>query len=127
MNSHSSGKVRLLGHFEEGKMDIAILLLLYEIRMVLKIILLWMLKNEISTRMQDAARKNLVWNCCKILKSIRRIREYDIELLMTDLKELKHVVSDHCQVLHTELGSLRLDEVRVQRKHLHTINHGSAA
>ena len=46
---------------------------------------------------------------------------------MTDLKELEDIVSDHSQVVHAELGSLRLDEVGVQRKHLHTIHHGSAA
>ena len=108
-------------------MDISIFLLLYKERMRFKIILLRVLKDEICTRMKDILGEDLVRNISQTFYGIWWVGKDDVELLPADLKELEDVVAYHSKVVHTELGSLRLDEIRMQREHLHTIHTGSAS
>ena len=84
-----------------------------------------MLEDEIGTRMKDVLLKHLVRDVCKPVNAVRRIGKDNVELLTTYVQELEHVVTDNCEILHTELSRLSLDEVGVKREHLYTIDHRS--
>ncbi len=46
------------------------------------------LKDKIAAGMKDILREHLVRQGLKTFKSIRRISEYDVELLMADIQEV---------------------------------------
>ena len=103
-------------------MDISIFLLLYKERMIFKIVFLGMLKDEICTRMKDVLCKHLIRDIGKTLDCVRRIRKYYIKLLPADFQEFKDIVANDSQIVHSESGGLRLDEVSMEGKHLDTID-----
>ena len=54
-----------------------------------------MLEDEIASGMKDVPSENLVRQGLKTFKSIRRISEYDVELLMADIQEVEDIVPYH--------------------------------
>ena len=82
-----------------------------------------MLQYKISPRMKDVLGKDLIRKVPKSFDGIRRVCKDYIELLMTYIQELEHIVAHHCKILHSESRSLRLYEICMQRRHLDTINH----
>ena len=108
-------------------MYIAIFFLLYKIRMLLKVIITRMFQNEVCSRMKDILCKNLIGNCGQILKCIWGIGKNYIKLLPADFKKLKHIMPHHGEIAKSEPGSLKLDEVGMEGKHLDTVDHRSSA
>ena len=107
-------------------MDISIFLLLNEMRMTLEIEFFRMFKDEICSRMKNILGEHLVRNSRQVLQGIWRICKNDIELFMTDLKELENIMTDNRKIVHSEFRGLRLYEVRMKREHLDAIDHRSS-
>ena len=74
-------------------MDIAVLLLLDESRMIFKIIFLRMFEDKICAWVQDITCKDLVRYRSKVIKSIGWISKDYIELLVAYLEKLKHIMA----------------------------------
>ena len=91
-------------------MDAAVDLFLDESRMVLERMLIAVLQNQIALRIDQAGIQNLVGNRFQTFKSVRRIGEHDVELLLADRNEIEDVVVHRGQVLQTQLPGLVLHE-----------------
>lgn len=104
-------------------MDVPVFLLLQKARMPAEVILPRMFKDEISPRVKDIPGKYLVRNGRKILKRIRRICKDYIEFFPADVEKLKDIVTHDSQILQTETGRLRSDEIGMQGEHFDAIDH----
>ena len=102
-------------------MDIAIFLFLHKEGMGFEIEFIRMLEDEVCTRVENVFCEDLVRNIGQTVNRIWRIGEYQVELLMTDLKELEDIMADDSQIIHSELRRLRLDEIRMKGKYFDTI------
>ena len=109
----------LLYRLEKAEMDAAVDLFLDESRVVLERMLIAVLQNQIALGIYQAGIQNLVGNRFQTFKSVRRIGEHDVELLLADRNEIEDVVVHRGQVLQTQLSGLILHERRILRIHLH--------
>ena len=100
----------LLCRFEKAEVDAAVDLFLDESRVVLERMLIAVLQNQIALGVDQAGIQNLVWNRFQAFKSVRRIGEHDVELLLADRNEIEDVVVHRGQVLQTQLPGLVLHE-----------------
>lgn len=61
-----------------------------------------MFKDKIRPRMQDIAGENLVRNGSEIIQSVWGVGKNQVEFLMTDGQEIKHIMADDSQIVKTE-------------------------
>ena len=103
-------------------MDIAIFLFLHKEGMGFEIEFIRMLQDEVCTRVEDVFCEDLVRNISQTVDRIWRVGEYQIELLMTYLKELEDIMADYCKVIHAEFCRLGLYEICMEWEHLDAID-----
>ncbi len=80
-------------------MHITVLLLLQKARMGAEVKRIRMLQDEIGPLMQDVLSKHLVRNIRKSFYRIRRVSEYDVELLPAYVQELEHIMPDDSKIV----------------------------
>ena len=103
---------------EEREVHPTVALLFFESRVVCERMLVSVLEDEITSRMKDVARENLVRQGLNAFQGIRRISEYDVELLMTDIQEVEHIVPYHRDIVKPQALGLGLDKRSVLPGHL---------
>ncbi len=89
--------------------------------------LVTVLKDEIAAGMKDVLRENLVRERFQSIKRIRRVREYDVELLVTDREEVKDIVPDHSDIVKPKTLGLSLNKGGVLPRHLNRIDPGGTS
>lgn len=79
-----------------------------------------MLKNEISSRMQNIKFKNLIRNKFKTRYIIGRICKNHIEFQAAKRKKVEDIMLDYSNIRNAKPSGLRTYKSRVLRIHFHT-------
>lgn len=83
-------------------------------------------KDEITLGIDDIPREDFVRYGLQPLQSIRRIGKNKVELLVTDIQEIEHVVTYHSDVGKAQTLGLGLDETGIFTGHFDAVHAGSS-
>ena len=83
---------------DEGEVDAAVVALFHKVGMLREGVLISVLQDEITLRVEKIQGENEVRDGLKAFKGVRRVCEDNVEFLPADGEEIKDVVTDHCDI-----------------------------
>ena len=95
---------------------------LKKMRMILERMFSTVFQNKIRVRMKQVPGENFIRNPLQAFQGVWRISEYDVELLVTDVQKIEHIVPYHNYIIQPKPVCLCLYERSVFSQHLDTVH-----